>query len=145
VKVVAGDLSHEVLRLAKTLYPKGAIARWDLRRLPFPDQVFDGVWASAALEHLPRGHIRPALKELRRVQRGGPLFISFRNGSGDLDPSEEPSLGTVAVTSVSEAELRALLVDAGYRGVEVEPRPDLLGREGVGWWYGWGRLAAWRS
>src|SRR5688572_8976141 len=100
VKVFAGDLSHELLRLSKTFYPRGAIARWDMRRLPFPDRVFGGVWAPSALEHLPRGHLRPTLRELRRVQRAGPLFVSFRDGAGDLAPVEEPSLGTVHVTSV---------------------------------------------
>ncbi len=141
VKVFAGDLSHEALRLAKTFYPKGAIARWDLRRLPFPEQVFDGVWAPAALQHLPRGQIRQALQELRRVQRRGPLFLTFRSGSGDLEAVEEPPLGTVHITSLSDTELRALLLDAGYSGVEVELRPDPLAREEVRWLYGWGRLA----
>jgi ubiquinone/menaquinone biosynthesis C-methylase UbiE len=141
VKVFAGDLSQELLRLSKTFYPRGAIARWDVRRLPFPDEVFGGVWAPSALEHLPRGQIRQALRELRRVQRNGPLFVSFREGTGDLEAVEEPSLGTVHVTSVTAQQLRALLLDAGYVGVEVEPRPDPLGREDVRWLYGWGRLA----
>src|SRR5688572_10751335 len=37
LKVVGGDRSHESMRLARTLFPKGALARWDYRRLPFDD------------------------------------------------------------------------------------------------------------
>jgi len=140
LKVVAGDLSHESMRLGRLLFPKGSLARWDFRRLPFPDDVFGGVWAPAALQHLPRAQIRPALAELRRVQRSGPVFATFRQGAGNLDPVEDPPAGTVWATSVSSDELRALLLGAGYGEVEVETRPDPLDRPEVTWVYGWGRV-----
>lgn len=140
LKVVAGDRSHESMRLARTLFPKGSLARWDYRRLPFPDSVFDGVWAPAALHHMPRGLIRRTLTEWRRVQRRGPIFVTFREGGQDLAPVEDPPAGTVFATSVSADQLKALLLDAGYGEVEVEPRPDLGGAADVTWLYGWGRL-----
>jgi ubiquinone/menaquinone biosynthesis C-methylase UbiE len=140
LKVVAGDLSHESMRLGRLLFPKGSLARWDFRRLPFPDDVFGGVWAPAALQHLPRAQIRPALAELRRVQHSGPVFATFRQGAGNLDPVEDPPAGTVWATSVSSDELRALLLGAGYGEVEVETRPDPLDRPEVTWVYGWGRV-----
>lgn len=140
LQVVAGDLSHEALRLAKLLFPRGAMARWDFGRLPLRDDAVDGVWAPAALQHLPRRHIRGVLAEWRRIQRRGPVFVTFRQGGGDLDPVEEPPVGTVHVTSVSADELQALLLDAGYVDVEVEPRPDLLGRREITWLHGTGRL-----
>lgn len=142
--VVAGDRSHESMRIGKLLFPKGSLARWDFRNLPFADGTFEGVWAHAALQHLPRAHMRAGLAELRRVQRSGPIFASFREGSGDLDPVEDPPAGTVYATSVSADELRALLLDSGYVDVEVDRRPDLA--EGPDTWlYGYGRLPASRS
>lgn len=138
--VVAGDLAHEAMRVGKTLFPKGSLARWDFRRLPFPDDIFDGVWAPAALQHLPRVEIRAALAELRRVQRRGPMFLTFAAGDSDLEAFDDPPAGTVYLTRVSEDELHALLVAAGYREVEVERRPDPTGRRDVIWLYGWGRL-----
>lgn len=138
--VYAGDLSHEVMKVAKTLFPKGALARWDLRRLPFRDGVFEGVWAPATLQHLPRAGIRPALAELRRVHGRGPIFCTFREGDEELAAFDDPPAGTVASTAVSELQLKALLLDAGYGHVEVERRPDPLDRPGVTWLYGWGRL-----
>lgn len=142
LRVVAGDLSGEVMRVAKMLFPKGSLARWDYRRLPFLDATFDGIWAPAALQHLPRAEIRPALAELRRVQRSGPAFVTFRAGSDDLGPVEDPPAGLVYATAVTADELKALLLEAGYSEVEVEPRPDPLGRRDVAWLYGWGRLPA---
>ncbi len=140
LKVFGGDRSHESMKLARTLFPKGALARWDYRRLPFPDAVFDGIWAPAALHHMPRSQIRRTLAEWRRVQRRGPIFVTFREGSADLAPFEDPPVGTVFATSVTADQLRALLLDAGYDEVEVEPRPDTTGAPDATWLYGWGRL-----
>jgi ubiquinone/menaquinone biosynthesis C-methylase UbiE len=142
LRVVAGDLAGEAVALAKMLHPKGLIARWDLRRLPFGSDVFSGVWAPAALQHLPRAGIRPALAELRRVHAAGPIFVTFREGAGDLEPVDDPPTAGVYATTVTADELRALLLDAGYTQVEVESRPDPLGRADVTWLYGWGILTS---
>jgi ubiquinone/menaquinone biosynthesis C-methylase UbiE len=138
LKVVAGDLSQQSVQLAKLLFPKGSLARWDFRCLPFGDHVFDGVWAPAALQHLPRAQIRPAFAELRRVHRSGPIFVTFREGSSDLVPVEDPPAGAVWAIAVTVRQLHALLIDAGYTDVEIERRPDPLGRPEITWLYGWG-------
>lgn len=140
LKVFAGDLSHEVMKLGKMLFPKGALARWDLRRLPFRDAAFGGIWAHAALQHLPRAEVLPALRELRRVHASGPIFLSFRQGTGDLDEVEDPPAGAVYATSVTADELKSLLLGVGYVEVEIEQRPDPLDRREVTLLYGWGRL-----
>lgn len=142
LKVVAGDLSEQAMRVARMLFPKGALAQWDFRRLPFGDATFQGVWAPGALQHLPRREVRAALAEFRRVHARGPIFVTFPEGAGELEPLEDPPAGTVYATPVSSDELRALLLAAGYSDVEVESRPDPLERHGVNWLYGWGRLVA---
>lgn len=138
--VVAGDRSHAAMKIGKTYFPKGSLACWDLRRLPFGEGAFAGIWGPTALQHLPLGQIRPALAELRRVHGSGPIFLSFREGSCDLEPFDEPAVGTVWTSAVTGDELMALLLRAGYGQVEVEQRPDPLERPGVTWVYGWGRL-----
>lgn len=140
LRVVAGDLSHEVMKLGKMLHPKGALARWDFRNLPFLDATFGGVWAPATLQHLPRAEMLTALRELRRVQREGPIFLTFRQGAGDLEEVDDPPAGAVYASSVNAEELKALLLGVGYVEVEVEQRPDPLDRRDVTWLYGWGRL-----
>ena len=139
LKVVAGDVSHESMRVARTLHPKGALARWDYRRLPFSDDTFDGVWAPAALQHMPRALIRATLREWRRVQRGGPLFVTMREGDGDLEAVEDPPAGVVYATSVSGEQLKAVLLAEGWVEVEVEPRPDPLERPDVTWLHAFAR------
>jgi ubiquinone/menaquinone biosynthesis C-methylase UbiE len=138
LRVVAGDRSWPSMRIGKTLFPKGSLACWDYRRLPFRDRTFDGIWAPAALQHLPRAQIRAAMGELRRVHRRGPIFLSFREGSTDLCVVDDPPAGRVWAIAVEAVELYALLLDAGYTDVEVDHRPDPLGRPGVTWVYGWG-------
>ncbi len=128
------------MRVGKTFFPKGSLARWDYRQLPFADATFAGVWAPASLQHLPVSEIRPALAELRRVHDRGPIFLTFLQGAADLAPFVDEPAGTVYATAVSADELKALVLAAGYTEVEVESRPDPLGRTGVTWLYGWGRL-----
>ena len=139
VRPASGDRSFECMRVARTYHPKGLLAQWDLRSLPFADGAFGGVWAPAALHHLPRAEIVPALRELRRVHRTGPIFLTFREGRGELEPFDDPPAGTVRTTPVTAQELHALLVAAGYGDVEVEHRVDPLERP-VTWLYGWGQL-----
>jgi ubiquinone/menaquinone biosynthesis C-methylase UbiE len=142
LKVVAGDLSHESMRVARTLHPKGSLARWDYRRLPFADDTFDGLWAPAALQHVPRNQVRATLREWRRVQRRGPFFLTMREGNGDLEAVEDPPAGTVYATSVTADELKTLLLAEGWVEVEVEPRPDPLERSGITWLHAFGQLRA---
>ena len=138
--VVAGDRSHENMRIGQVLHPKRPLGRWDFRRLPFADATFEGIWAPAALQHLPRRELRAGLRELRRVHRMGPIFVSFRLGNGDLEPVEDPPAGEVHATSLLPEEITALLLEQGYARVETEERPDPLERGDVTWVYGWGRL-----
>lgn len=137
--VFAGDRSEELMRIGHVLFPKRPLARWDFRRLPFSDAVFGGVWAAAALQHLPRREMRAALGELRRVHASGPIFVSFREGQSDLAVTDEPGVGTIHVTSVTGDELKTLLLDQGYQQVEIQTRADPLGRSEITWIYGWGR------
>ncbi|CAN5283254.1 hypothetical protein BH23ACT9_BH23ACT9_03490 [soil metagenome] len=137
LRAMSGDRSMECMRVARTFFPKGLLVRWDFRQLPFADDTFDGIWAPATLQHLPRRQILPVMRELQRVQRGGPVFLTFPDGETDLAPLEDPPAGTVRVTSVTPEELRALLLRMGYVDVEVESRPDPRGIP-LRWSYGWG-------
>lgn len=138
--VVAGDAAGGAMKVARTYFPKSPLAQWDFRRLPVAADTFDGVWAAAALQHVPQAELRSALAEVVRVQRRGPIFCSFREGRTDLAVVEDPPAEPVYATAVTRDELQALLVAAGYRHVEVERRPDPLGRSEPGWLYAFGQL-----
>lgn len=138
LRAASGDLSMECMRVARTFFPKGLLARWDYRALPFADGAFEGIWAPAALQHLPRRAIIPALQELRRVQARGPIFLTFPEGESDMGVVEDPPAGEVQVTAITTEELRALLLRMGYVDVEVESRPDPRGIA-LRWSYGIGQ------
>lgn len=141
LRAASGDLSAACMAVAHTFFPKGLLARWDFRHLPFADGTFEGIWAPAALQHLPRRAILPAMAELQRVQRSGPIFLTFPEGETDLGTIDDPPAGQVPATSVTPEELRALLLRMGYVDVEVESRPDLRGIP-QRWAYGIGVLPA---
>lgn len=49
----------------------------DIRDIPLPNETFDAVWCSHALEHLYEHEVPGALAELRRVLRpGGEIIVS---------------------------------------------------------------------
>lgn len=78
------DLCTSMLREAARRVP-GAIFRClDLRFPPYPPGTFDGIWACAALQHLP---FEDLLSTLRRYEAllapGGALAVSLPEGSGD--------------------------------------------------------------
>lgn len=138
--VVAGDRAPAVVAHAALLHPKRPLAVWDFRCLPFADQTFGGIWAPAALQHVERARLRRAFAEIRRVHAAGPIFVTFREGDGDLAALEDGPAGAVHITSIAADQLKALLLDQRYRDVEVERHPDPLGRPGIVWLHGWGLL-----
>jgi len=74
------DLSHAMLAARDV----PGQTRADLRRLPLPDGVLDGLWCIAALLHIPRETAPGALAEFRRVLRpGGRAVISVAEGDGE--------------------------------------------------------------
>ncbi|MFK4386987.1 class I SAM-dependent methyltransferase [Bradyrhizobium sp. USDA 223] len=78
------DYSEPIAKIAH-LNAQAPVVVADMRAIPFRDDSFDGVWASASLLHLPRGDLVTALKEVRRVlRRGGLMFASLKVGVGDL-------------------------------------------------------------
>lgn len=74
------DLSHAMLTAR---HVPGQV-RADLRALPLPDAVLDGVWCVAVLLHIPRDLVPGALAELRRVLKpGGSGVIAIAEGEGE--------------------------------------------------------------
>jgi ubiquinone/menaquinone biosynthesis C-methylase UbiE len=69
VTVVGADLSTEMIRLARTLNPRGTFEQADAAALPFADASFDAVSCNFGLLHF--GDPPRAIHEGYRVLRGG--------------------------------------------------------------------------
>ena len=117
-RAVALDASAAMVALAAR---RGVpVVRGDLRRAPFADGAFDGVWSSASLLHVPRAEVPATLAEWRRVTAPGGL-LALSTASGGSDGWEDPPYDTRGerppprwFTYHDEAPLRALLHAAGW-------------------------------
>ncbi|MFB6206625.1 MAG: class I SAM-dependent methyltransferase [Haloglomus sp.] len=104
------DLSHSFLETARGRVPTAGFVRGDMRRLPFRDDHFDGVWCCAALVHLPRGAVPGTLAEFGRVlDTGGAAFVTVLHGD-DSGYNEEDRY----FEQYRPAELRERLETAGF-------------------------------
>ena len=78
------DYSEPMARLARRL-TSAAVVIADIRQLPFPDESFGGLWASASLLHLGGDDLVAGLAECRRVSApGAAFFSSVKYGGGEF-------------------------------------------------------------
>ncbi len=62
--------------------------------MDFPDNTFDGFWASAVLLHIPKDRIDEALGRLHSVvKNGGVGFISIKQGEGQKVEEDDMNRG----------------------------------------------------
>lgn len=108
------DVSKGLLEEARKLNPGAEFLSQSVYELDFPDNSFDGFWASAVLLHIPKNRIDAALQSLGRVVRGeGVGFISVKKGEGERIESEEarlPSVHQRLFSYYSEGEFKDVLL-----------------------------------
>ena len=111
--VVGFDISPSLLGAGQRRVSDAEFVRGDMRRLPFPAGVFDGLWSCASFLHVPRPDAVPTLAEFRRVlDPDGIVFLSVKRrpfaGDGEQGRHFE---------YYEPAELRSLLAEA-----DLDPR-----------------------
>ncbi len=88
--VVGVDLSSRMLDIARLQAPKAYFANMDMRQLGFPDNSFDGIWASASLLHVPKADMPTVANEMYRVLRkNGAIFVEVKEGEGEQMVEDE--------------------------------------------------------
>lgn len=81
-QVIGLDFSFNLLNLAKS-FSQQPLVNADLESFPFPNNVFDAVWAMASLIHITRQKISSVLSEIHRVLKpNAVLFTSIKKGNG---------------------------------------------------------------
>jgi SAM-dependent methyltransferase len=125
-KVVAVDLSSEMLDLAAKLHPEIEFRQADANALPFEDATFDAVVSNLLMPHV--SDLPAVVRELARVVRAGgrvalttwdpepstylrAMFEEFA-ASGAVPPPELPP-GPSFFQYGTEDEFRGLLTEAG--------------------------------
>lgn len=126
-EVVGADLSEKLLAVAEKKNPSIKFVLADIRKLPFPDENFAGVWANAVFHHLEKKDMIPALKELFRVlKKDGVLFLSTKSGRGVWKGKDQLSVGMEReFTLLSHSELGGLLKTVGFKKLSLETKKDL--------------------
>ena len=77
-RVIGIDLSKEMLKLAKKRCHKGEFRHQDFRKTDFPQDSFDGIFASCSLIHIPKMDVLPILKKFFGILKpGGIIYISL--------------------------------------------------------------------
>lgn len=93
-RVVGADLSFGMLEEAQRRVSGGAFVQADMRRLPFKDGCFQGLWASASFLHVPKETAGKALNEMHRVlAEKGVLFMAVKRGEDESwrEPEDAPN------------------------------------------------------
>jgi len=124
VHPVGVDLSLGALREARMLLPRHPLVQAPLHDLPFKPRSFGGLWLSGSFTHLPRADWRATFEGLLSLLDSGPVYLAAYRGSADLVPDEDPVLGRVHVSAVTEAEMTGLCRAYGLQDLTVEVRPD---------------------
>ncbi len=124
VHPVGVDLSLGALREARMLLPRHPLVQAPLDDLPFVPRSFGGLWLSGSFTHLPRASWRPTFAALLDHLDEGPVYLAAYRGTADLAPVDDPVLGAIHVSAVTEVEVTALCRSHGLTDLSVEVRPD---------------------
>jgi ubiquinone/menaquinone biosynthesis C-methylase UbiE len=116
------DISKELLKIGREQHPQIPLVLADMRKVPFPDNSFDGIWAHESIHHLDRVDIIPTFNEFTRVlAEGGVLFVLTRRGEGNVRIKEEMSSGLEReYTLLEPSELGDMLNLSGFEKIQLE-------------------------
>jgi len=123
-RVVALDLSWEMLKRARAKSYPVAYVQGDAQNLPLPDGAFDWVICNAVFPHFP-DKLR-ALREIRRVLKDGGRLVICHTASREAINEIHRSIGGVVAndTIPPEGEMRRLFSEAGLDESVVRDEPD---------------------
>ena len=114
------DLTWSFLQAAKRRAAWASLLQADMRFLPFPEQVFDGIWAAASVIHLPKARARTLFRKLFRLTKpGGWLAITVMYGC-DVGVLKEQWIPGRYLAKWFKSELNQAVQAARWEMVSVE-------------------------
>lgn len=82
--VTGMDISSELIKIARKTAPHCEFLVMDFEEMDFPENSFDGAWASASLLHLKKDRILRVLKKVHKfLKPNGLFFLLMRTGEGE--------------------------------------------------------------
>jgi SAM-dependent methyltransferase len=115
-RVIGIDLSEKLLEIAKQKSPHIDYRLLDVRRLDYPADYFDGIYASAILLHLNRDELKSVSKLFfQMVKPGGVVCLLVKEGAGEGYIKETLSDGKARYfTFFHSDEIRSVLEQHGF-------------------------------
>ncbi len=129
------DLVDSFLKEARKNVFGVKFIKMDMRKLEFPENYFDAIWANAVLLHLKKKDVPKTLREFHRVLRpGGKLQIRVKQGQGQGYEKDELSGGEKRFfTYFSKDEAEKFVRNADFEIINSGNITDESGRKGVMW------------
>ncbi len=129
--VVEGvDLSVEMIKIAKSKYPKVRFKQMDMRKMNYKQNSFDGVWAGYSLFHINKKDFFSVIRKIRLILKpDGILGLVMQEGKGEVE-MEEPLLPEekTYLWLYSRSELRDILKKNRFKVLDYSfKKPKLKG------------------
>lgn len=134
-RVIGIDLVDSFLKEARKTAPNAKFRKMDVRKLQFPKNYFDAIWAISVLVHVYRKDLLGVFRGFYRVLKpGGKLDVRMKQGKGTRSIEEKLSLYNKRIfIYISKIALERLVRKAGFHILQSTSFPDELGRRGVRW------------
>lgn len=124
-RIIELDFAADMLRICrgKIKHGRTGFVQADSECLPFPDSVFDAVICFSLFPHLDRPGA--AAREFFRVLvPGKKVFVAHLMSREELNLMHRRTSGPVRHDRLPDAaEMRGILGDAGFEGVQIVDRP----------------------
>ncbi len=140
-RVFGIDVVPEFLKEAKEQNRRGKFLVMDVRKLSFPRDYFDAIWADSILLHFPKKDVRKIVTSFYGILKaGGKLHIRVKLGRGVRPVAD--SLGHFHKRwfyFYSPKEIEKICRQAGFLIIASRIFADEWGRKDVKWVSVWGR------
>ena len=125
--VTGVDLSEVMIEVAQENAPQASFVIQDIEEMEFPEQSFNGIWASASLLHIPKNKMKTVLTDLYSFLKDeGVFFISLKEGEGEALHLDHRYGGLEEFLSFyKEDEIVSFLEEAGFTIVDQHTYPIL--------------------
>lgn len=86
LSVVGLDLSPKMVDRARKRVPEAKFVVGDIAKLSFPKNSFDGIYARAALLHIPKNLIPKVLELVHKILKvNGVFYLTVKEGTGEME------------------------------------------------------------
>ncbi len=135
---VGVDLSSGLLKVGKEKYPSMSLIQANFLKLPFANNLFNGIWANSSLVHLETiEDVENTLTEFNRVLKDrGVLYtyVKAQTGSNETEVIKDKlSNHDRFFRYYTEDKVKTFLEASKFKIIDIGKEPDLSRRPGVEW------------